>query len=110
LAAETKPLRRMQSPIHRNNHLSSCSREYCYQAGKSDKDSECCADCPRCSPFQIIRLSCLRMGAAKDCGSAAAYVLAVPSGDASQSWESRRSEIGKQHDQFFIHTDHGLLF
>jgi hypothetical protein len=65
---------------------------------------------PRCSPFQIIRLSCLRMGVAKDCGSAAAYVLAVPSGDASQSWESRRSEIGMQHDQFLIHTGHGLLF
>ena len=38
------------------NHLSSCSREYCYQAGKSDKDSESCADFPRCSPFQLIWL------------------------------------------------------
>ena len=45
--------------------------------------------------------------AAKDCGSAAAYVLAVPSGDES---ESRRSEIGMQHDQFLIHTDDRLLF
>jgi hypothetical protein len=48
--------------------------------------------------------------AAKNCGSAAAYVIAVPSGDASQSWESRRSEIGEHHDQFLIHTDHGLPF
>ena len=48
--------------------------------------------------------------AAKDWGSAAAYVLAVPSGDESQSSELRRSEIGMQHGQFLIHTDDGLLF
>src|SRR5580700_6451952 len=110
LAVEIKPLRRMQSPIHRNNHLSSCSREYCYQAGKSDKDCKSYANFSRGSPFQIIWVSCLRMGAAKDSGLAAAFVLAVTASDASQSWESRRLEITMQRHQFLIHTDHGLRF